>query len=160
MLSTVLEFSGHRLYLAASGAALVICRWIDKTPTVDCDNDPTASEHEIIDKATSQLYEYFAGIRKTFNLPLAPGGTEFRIKVWRELMRVPYGGTISYGELARRIGNPKACRAVANACGANPIAVFIPCHRVVASGGKPGGYNGGSDIKLALIDIEQTDYVI
>lgn len=160
MLSTILEFSGHRLYLVAVGDALAECRWLDKTPTSDSCNNPTAREHEIIDNASAQLSEYFAGIRNSFSIPLAPRGTEFRMKVWHELMKIPYGSTLSYGELARRIGNPTSCRAVANACGANPIAVFIPCHRVVAAGGKTGGYNGGTDVKLALIDLEQAGCMI
>ena len=77
------------------------------------------------------------------------------MKVWDQLRRIPYGETVTYGELARRVGNPRAFRAVANACGANPLPIIIPCHRVVAAGGKPGGYTGGLAIKLALLEIEK-----
>ena len=101
-----------------------------------------------------QLKEYFAGDRKKFSLPLELKGTPFQKKVWEELKKIPYGSTVSYGELSRRIGNPKAVRAVAQACGANPLAVIIPCHRVIATGGKPGGYTGGVEHKIHLLEIE------
>lgn len=92
--------------------------------------------------------------RKEFKLQLALDGTEFQMKVWQELMSIPYGTTITYGELARRIGNAKASRAVAMACHNNPISIIIPCHRVIGSNGKLTGYAGGLDKKAALLDIE------
>jgi methylated-DNA-[protein]-cysteine S-methyltransferase len=106
-------------------------------------------------QAVAQLREYFAGRRVEFDLPLAPQGTQFRLAVWRELQRIPYGQTISYGELARRTGNPKASRAVGSANGANQIPIVIPCHRVIASGGKLGGFGGGLPVKEALLALEK-----
>ena len=105
------------------------------------------------DDARRQLDEYFAGNRRRFDLPLAPRGTAFQRRVWQALLSIPYGGTITYGELARRVGNLRAARAVGRANGANPIAIIVPCHRVVATGGI-GGYGGGLDIKRKLLTLE------
>ncbi len=102
-----------------------------------------------------QLRVYFAGELKEFDLPLAPDGTPFQQKVWRELCKIPYGETISYGELARRIDNPNASRAVGLANGSNPIPIIIPCHRVIGSNGKLTGYGGGLPIKEKLIALER-----
>ena len=102
-----------------------------------------------------QLEAYFAGGLESFNLPLAPQGTPFQLQVWRELCEIPYGETISYGELARRIGNPKAFRAVGLANGSNPIPIIIPCHRVIGSNGKLTGYGGGLPIKEKLLALER-----
>jgi methylated-DNA-[protein]-cysteine S-methyltransferase len=88
-------------------------------------------------------------------LPLAPQGTDFQLSVWNQLCRIPYGETISYGELARRIGNPKASRAVGLANGSNPIPIIIPCHRVIGSNGKLTGYGGGLLIKEKLLALEK-----
>jgi methylated-DNA-[protein]-cysteine S-methyltransferase len=107
-----------------------------------------------IGEAVRQLRDYFAGRRTEFDLPLAPEGTPFQRAVWRQLQDIPYGETISYGELARRVGNPKASRAVGSANGANPIPIMIPCHRVIAAGGKLGGFGGGLRTKQALLDLE------
>jgi len=102
-----------------------------------------------------QLKAYFGGELHQFELPLAPEGTEFQRKVWFALCDIPYGETISYGDLARRIRNPKAVRAVGTANGANPIPIVIPCHRVIASDGTLTGYGGGLDIKEKLLGLEQ-----
>jgi methylated-DNA-[protein]-cysteine S-methyltransferase len=102
-----------------------------------------------------QLREYFAGELESFDLPLAPEGTLFQLEVWKRLCEVPYGQTISYGELARRIGNPNASRAVGLANGANPIPIVIPCHRVIGSNGKLTGYGGGLPIKEKLLALER-----
>jgi methylated-DNA-[protein]-cysteine S-methyltransferase len=102
-----------------------------------------------------QLRAYFAGELKDFDLPLAPKGTEFQQNVWAELCKIPYGETISYGELARRIGNPNASRAVGLANGSNPIPVVIPCHRVIGANGKLTGYGGGLPIKERLLALEK-----
>ena len=102
-----------------------------------------------------QLRVYFAGKLEEFDLPLAPEGTPFQQKVWRELCEIPYGETISYGELARRIGNPNASRAVGLANGSNPIPIIIPCHRVIGSNGKLTGYGGGLPIKEKLLALEK-----
>ncbi len=101
-----------------------------------------------------QLDEYFAGSRTGFDVSVRPEGTEFQRAVWAQLCAIPYGTTISYGELARRVGNPRASRAVGLANGRNPIAVIVPCHRVIAGDGSLGGYGGGLDRKTALLDLE------
>jgi methylated-DNA-[protein]-cysteine S-methyltransferase len=106
-------------------------------------------------EAIRQLRAYFAGELEEFALPLAPQGTEFQLRVWRKLCGIPYGATISYGELARRVGNPKASRAVGLANGSNPISIVIPCHRVIGSNGKLTGYGGGLPIKEKLLALEQ-----
>ena len=107
-----------------------------------------------VGEAIRQLREYFAGARTDFDLPLAPEGTEFQRNVWRRLQEIPYGETISYGELARRIGNPQASRAVGSANGSNPIPIVIPCHRVIGSNGKLTGFGGGLPVKEALLGLE------
>ena len=103
----------------------------------------------------AQLGEYFAGERTRFDLPMALEGTDFQRRVWSELCSIPYGRTISYGELARRIDNPRASRAVGSANGRNPIAVIVPCHRVIAGDGSLGGYGGGLDRKVVLLELER-----
>ncbi len=102
-----------------------------------------------------QLRAYFAGTLRRFDLRLAPEGTPFQQRVWRELLNIPYGETISYGELARRIGNPSASRAVGLANGANPISIIIPCHRVIGSNGSLTGYGGGLKNKQWLLALER-----
>jgi len=104
-----------------------------------------------------QLTEYFAGQRKGFSVPVCPEGTAYRKSVWNLLADIPYGETVTYGELARRSGNPKASRAVGGANHHNPISIIIPCHRVVGANGKLVGYGGGLDIKSFLLRLEQ-DY--
>jgi methylated-DNA-[protein]-cysteine S-methyltransferase len=102
-----------------------------------------------------QLNAYFSGKLEDFDLPLAPQGTTFQQAVWKSLCDIPYGETISYGELAKRIGNPNASRAVGLANGSNPIPIIIPCHRVIGSNGKLTGYGGGLPIKEKLLALEQ-----
>jgi methylated-DNA-[protein]-cysteine S-methyltransferase len=102
-----------------------------------------------------QLQAYFAGELDNFDLQLAPEGTPFQLEVWRHLCDIPYGKTISYGELASQIGNPKASRAVGLANGSNPIPIVIPCHRVIGSNGKLTGYGGGLPIKEKLLALER-----
>jgi len=106
-------------------------------------------------EAVRQLRAYFGGELEQFDLPLAPEGTPFQMRVWRKISEIPYGETISYGELARRIGNPKASRAVGLANGANPIPIVVPCHRVIGSDGKLTGYGGGLPIKEKLLALER-----
>jgi methylated-DNA-[protein]-cysteine S-methyltransferase len=105
--------------------------------------------------AIGQLHSYFAGELQEFDLPLAPEGTPFQLNVWKRICEIPYGETISYGELARRIGNPNASRAVGLANGSNPIPIVIPCHRVIGSNGKLTGYGGGLPIKEKLLALER-----
>ncbi len=105
-------------------------------------------------EAKRQLTAYFAGCLTAFDLPLAPVGTTFQKCVWEELRRIPHGQTVSYGELARRIGSPNACRAVGLANGRNPLSIIVPCHRVVGANGKLVGYAGGTTRKEALLALE------
>lgn len=102
----------------------------------------------------AQLKEYFAGEREEFDVPLSPRGTTFQRVVWAHLRDIPYGKTISYGELAKRIRSPKACRAVGLANGKNPISIIVPCHRVIGANGKLTGYGGGIDNKRILLALE------
>lgn len=107
-----------------------------------------------LDAAKQQLAEYFEGDRRDFDLPLAPDGTAFQLRVWEELRRITYGETISYGELARRIGKPTASRAVGAANGRNPLSIVVPCHRVIGADGTLIGFGGGLPVKQALLDLE------
>jgi methylated-DNA-[protein]-cysteine S-methyltransferase len=110
---------------------------------------------DAFDDVVSQLTEYFAGQRQRFELPLALEGTPFQQRVWRELQDIPYGVTISYGQLAARIGQPTASRAVGLANGSNPLAIVIPCHRVIGANGTLTGYGGGLPIKERLLALER-----
>ena len=113
---------------------------------------------EVIEKAVTQLDEFFAGQRREFDVPLLFVGTDFQKTVWNELLKIPFGQTISYGEMARRIGMPKAVRAVANANGANSVSIFAPCHRVIGSDHSLTGYSGGPDAKRTLLKLEGLAY--
>lgn len=119
-------------------------------------NLPPMEETPLLLHAKEQLLEYFNGNRTTFTIPLAPQGTEFQKSVWTALQNIPYGETRSYKEIATIIGNPKASRAVGMANNKNPIAIFIPCHRVIGSNGAMVGYAGGLPIKEYLLNIENT----
>jgi methylated-DNA-[protein]-cysteine S-methyltransferase len=114
-------------------------------------------ESDVIREAEWQLAEYFGGERKNFELPLLTTGTEFQKRVWTELLKIPYGQTISYKELARRTGRAGAVRAAAGANGANALSIIIPCHRVISSGGGLGGYAGGLGVKDKLLRLESGD---
>ncbi|MBK5211404.1 MAG: methylated-DNA--[protein]-cysteine S-methyltransferase [Coriobacteriia bacterium] len=119
-------------------------------------NSGTATEKYHVDRAISQLEEYFSGKRTEFDLDLdITTGTDFQQKVWQALTTIPYGETATYKEIAERIGNPKACRAVGGANNKNPIAIVVPCHRVIGSNGKLIGYAGGLSKKVALLEREQ-----
>lgn len=109
-------------------------------------------------ETSRQLTEYFAGKRRTFDLPLRPAGTEFQMQVWRELAKIPYGETITYGEQTSRLGLlPEAARAVGTANGQNPISIVVPCHRVIGADGKLAGYSGGLERKRRLLDLESSE---
>ena len=109
---------------------------------------------KILEKAVQELEEYFKGKRKEFDIPLNPKGTEFMKKVWKELQKIPYGKTTSYGKIAEKIGNPKASRAVGMANHNNPIPIIIPCHRVIGKNNKMVGYALGIDKKEYLLNLE------
>jgi methylated-DNA-[protein]-cysteine S-methyltransferase len=118
--------------------------------------DPSWRENPAaLEPVVRQLNLYFAGELEDFDLRLAPEGTGFQMKVWKRLLEIPYGETTSYGELAKRIGNANACRAVGLANGSNPIPIIIPCHRVIGSNGKLTGYGGGLPIKEKLLALER-----
>ncbi len=110
--------------------------------------DATAARH--VARAVRELREYFAGTRRRFTVPLDPDGTDFQRAAWRQLRRIPFGVTISYGEQARRAGSPRAVRAIGSANGANPVPIIVPCHRVVAGNGE-GGYSLGIAMKRTLL---------
>jgi methylated-DNA-[protein]-cysteine S-methyltransferase len=114
-------------------------------------------DSEFLKSVVKQVNEYFNKEREEFDLTLAPEGTPFQQKVWEELFKVPYGTTITYQELANRLGDPKSIRAAASANGKNPIAIMIPCHRVIGSSGEMTGYAGGIERKKALLKLEGAD---
>ena len=113
-----------------------------------------AAEGALECQVERELSEYFAGLRREFSFPINPAGTTFQRRVWKALERIPYGTVSTYGDIARAIGNPKAPRAVGMANHHNPIPIVIPCHRVVAAGGKLGGYGGGVELKRKLLALE------
>jgi methylated-DNA-[protein]-cysteine S-methyltransferase len=139
------------LLLVSDGEALTGVRFDDArrgSPTPGGAGDP------VIEEASAQLRAYFAGERTAFDLPLRAAGTPFEQGVWRELQRIPYGETTSYGELAARVGEPSAARAVGRANGRNPIPIIVPCHRVIGADGSLTGFGGGLECKRALLDLE------
>ncbi len=140
-----------RLSITEAGGAVVRIAWSDHEA-----GEPQAQPGEtpLLARAAQQLSEYFAGTRRDFDLPLDPAGTPFQRRVWTEMARIPFGATESYGALAREVGS--VARAVGGACGANPIPIVIPCHRVVAEGGALGGLSGGTGpaTKRALLELE------
>ena len=150
------------LLLGSFNDKLCLCDWqvekhrdhVDKRLKRVLQADFEDSSSAVIEKAIVLLYEFFAGKRKKFDLPLLFVGTNFQKKVWNELLKIPYGKTVSYGEMASRIGMPRAVRAVANANGANAISIFVPCHRVIGSDGSLTGYGGGLAAKKKLLDLE------
>lgn len=121
-----------------------------------CETEFPHAPSPVSDLAASQLREYFAGSRKTFDFPCELRGTSFQLAVWEALRRIPYGQTRTYGQIAAAIGRPKASRAVGMACHRNPLWIVVPCHRVVGSSGALTGYAGGLSMKRMLLDMEQT----
>jgi methylated-DNA-[protein]-cysteine S-methyltransferase len=117
---------------------------------------PVESEHDILKMTIQQLSEYFGRERKAFDLPLVLHGTDFQQQVWKALLQIPFGQIMSYGQLAKHLGNPDASRAVGAANGKNPISIVVPCHRVVASNGNLTGFAGGVEVKRQLLLHEQS----
>lgn len=150
------------LLLGSLGDRLCLCDWLENRLRNHVDArlrrvlraEFVDGASGVTDMAAAQLDEYFAGKRRVFDVPLLFVGTEFRKRVWEALLSVPFGKTVSYGDLARRMGIPAAVRAVANACGANAISIFAPCHRVVGSDGALTGYAGGLAAKEFLLRLE------
>ena len=151
------------LMLGSFGDKLCLCDWQVEKHRDHVDNrlrrlldaeflDGTSA---VIDTAIAQLDEYFAGTRQEFNVPVLFAGTDFQKKVWNALLTIPFGNTVSYREIGRRIGMPKAVRAVANANGANSISIFVPCHRVIGNDNTLTGYGGGLAAKEFLLKLEK-----
>lgn len=134
----------------ANDNALIYLDFIDDNETPQINNP----NHILLIRLEEELGEYFAQKRQLFTLPLSPSGTVFQKAVWETLLKIAYGYTLSYADEAKMFGNPKAIRAVASANAKNPISILIPCHRVIASGGKIGGYSGGLWRKEFLLSLE------
>jgi methylated-DNA-[protein]-cysteine S-methyltransferase len=117
-------------------------------------------DDDAFDRVRAQLEEYFDGRRRDFDLPLAPRGTRFQLKVWEALLDIPYGETTSYGAIAAGLGHPNGSRAVGAANGRNPISIIVPCHRVIGSGGALIGYGGGLPTKRRLLDLERQEQAL
>lgn len=128
-------------------SVLHIC--MDESETTEA-----TSDSPLLSQAKKELDEYFAGTRKEFTVPLSLHGTEFQMKVWNALRQIPYGETRTYGEIAVAVGNPAACRAVGMANNRNPVAIIVPCHRVIGKNGSLTGYAGGLDMKEKLLQLE------
>lgn len=144
-----------RLALAAGGAGLRCIRFEGTLP----ENARIADAgNAVLNAAEEQLGRYFAGELREFRIPLDPRGTEFQMRVWRELCAIPFGETRSYGQIAQALGQPKAVRAVGAANGQNPIPIVVPCHRVIGANGKLVGFGGGLEMKRRLLAIEQPNY--
>lgn len=143
---TVLETPLGNLAVELEGEAVASLRFTQDTPTALA---PAAAE------VARQIKAYFAGDLKEFTLPLSPAGTPFQLAVWTELRRIPYGETRSYGQIAAALGRPGASRAVGTACGANPLLIVTPCHRVVRGDGALGGFAAGLERKKALLALEK-----
>lgn len=145
------------LVLVASEKAILALAWNkSELQEMGYPNPKNNPAHPLLLKAESQLREYFAGHRKNFDLPLQIPGTAFQKSVWKTLQKIPFGKTWTYQELAQRIGNPGAMRAVGNANGKNPLSIFIPCHRVIRANGEIGGYGGGQEKKEFLLTLENS----
>ena len=150
-------FDATRLFLAVDEKGR-LCRLgfvTERTPPERHLEPGDVEDREACARVYAQLDEYFERRRTRFELDLMPKGTEFQRAVWAELLKIPYGETRTYGWLAARLGRPDASRAVGAANGANPIAVVIPCHRVIASSGSLTGFGGGLAVKARLLELEQ-----
>jgi len=157
-----------RLTIVADDASIVAIRWDTETDERDPGaRNPVdgwlgrsevvwvgAAEHPLLASAVAQLAEYFDGRRTTFDLPLAPAGTDFQLAAWRALRSIPFGTTVSYGEQAAAMGDRHKARAVGAANGRNPIPIVVPCHRVVGSNGHLTGFAGGIGVKAWLLEHE------
>ncbi len=143
------------LYLIASDKGLCAIEWTKQNIPITKTLTGPAPQIQILKKTVTQLEQYFKGTREKFELPVDIIGTDFQIQVWQALAQIPYAETVSYSDIAKKIKNPKAVRAVGTANGKNPLAIIVPCHRVIAADGTMGGYAGGLKIKKALLELEQ-----
>lgn len=142
------------LLLAASDTGMRTIEFHAAKHPVRRSGDWRRGDHPLLHRAREQLGEYFAGRRRSFDLPLAPQGTPFQREVWHALTAIPYGKTASYGQLAARIGRPSASRAVGAANGRNPLPIVLPCHRVIGASGALAGFGGGLPVKQFLLELE------
>lgn len=149
MYAAIMNTAMGSLLIKADDSSITSIHFLNDSQTL-----PELVDNAIIDQCITELGEYFAGKRVTFDLPLAPKGTDFQKSVWQQLLKIPYGNTTSYGEIAQQIGNPKAARAIGLANNRNPIPIIIPCHRVVGSNGSLTGYAGGLENKSYLLKLE------
>lgn len=149
--TTLLETPCGQLLLGAESGRLCLCSWLRETVATTITSDV---DGQLLSEACRQLREYFAHERQEFQLPLSMHGTLFQQSAWKAMLTIPYGQTISYAEEALRAGRPTALRAIGNANGSNPLAIIVPCHRVIASNGQLGGYSSGLDRKRFLLRLE------
>ncbi|MGQ0534107.1 MAG: methylated-DNA--[protein]-cysteine S-methyltransferase [Caulobacteraceae bacterium] len=152
MISTIYDSPVGPLTLASNGEALIQLEFENSKHPLP---DYVLGNDKVLDSARRELDTYFAGKLREFKVKLAPQGTEFQKKVWAALLTIPYGATRSYGQQATAIGAPKASRAVGAANGRNPIAIIIPCHRVIGANGSLTGFGGGMERKQILLELEQ-----
>jgi len=143
-----------KIRLRASDTGLLAIDHVNQQSSLDPASENTPN-HPILQQAITELDEYFAGNRQTFQTPLAPEGTTFQLSVWEALKAIPYGETASYSDIAESIKKPKAVRAVGAANGRNPLSIFIPCHRIIGKNGTLTGYAGGLETKKILLNLEQ-----
>jgi methylated-DNA-[protein]-cysteine S-methyltransferase len=147
-----------KLKLVASDKGLVALLWEKENPRrVRLSEMAEEPQHPVLLRTEKELEEYFAGKRNAFSVPLDMRGTEFQKQVWEQLLAIPFGETRTYGQLANRLGNPRATRAVGAANGRNPIAILVPCHRVIGFSGKLTGFAGGLEVKAHLLKLERTE---
>ena len=152
--STVIESPIGGLLLTAEEGALTGLHTAPFCPVLPVERPVIGKNSEVLGAAATQLGAYFAGRLTEFDLPLAPRGTPFQQEVWAELLAIPYGSTTTYGELAARLGRPRASRAVGAANGRNPISIIVPCHRLVGHDGSLVKYGGGLEAKRYLLALE------
>jgi methylated-DNA-[protein]-cysteine S-methyltransferase len=152
----LMESEIGKIFLVASEMGLQGVFWKQQVVPLTSSLKTSRVEVKILAQAVEELEQYFLGKRKSFSLALEAQGTPFQIRVWSELKSIPYGKTCSYSEIAAKLNHPKAVRAVGTANGKNPLSIFVPCHRVIASNGTLGGYAGGLPIKTHLLHLEKT----
>lgn len=143
------------LRLVARADALVAVLWPEDDDRVRLVSEPVPGSNPLLERAARQLDDYFAGSRRSFDLPLDPNGTDFQKQAWSALCEIPYGETSTYAKQAAAIGRPRAVRAIGSANGRNPLSIIVPCHRVVGADGKLTGFAGGLDTKRWLLDHER-----
>lgn len=154
MYAAIMNTALGSLLIKANNSAITSIHFLQDNETV-----PELLGNALTNQCVSELSEYFAGKRVRFDVPLAPDGTKFQQSVWNALNDIPYGKTCSYGDVAKKIGNPKAARAIGMANNRNPIPIIIPCHRVLGSNGNLTGYAGGLENKSYLLNLETKDLI-